>query len=117
MHRMFAALFAAVSCAAVAQAQDSATTAPPAAPPLTLDQAVAAAGGSAPAADAARADIAAAEAGRTIAGRRPHPTGLTEVENIAGTGPYRGLRGADTTVGGSITTELSSEELRGGKKG
>src|SRR3546814_7768313 len=72
MHRMFAALFAAVSCAAVAQAQDSATTAPPAAPPLTLDQAVAAAGGSAPAADAARADIAAAEAGRPIAGLRPN---------------------------------------------
>src|SRR3546814_5894566 len=86
MHRMFAALFAAVSCAAVAQAQDSATTAPPAAPPLTLDQAVAAAGGSAPAADAARADIAAAEAGRTIAGLRPNPTVSTEVENIAGTG-------------------------------
>src|SRR3546814_17773511 len=109
MHRMFAALFAAVSCAAVAQAQDSATTAPPAAPPLTLDQAVAAAGGSAPAADAARADIAAAEAGRTIAGLRPNPTVSTEVENIAGTGLYRGLRGAETTVGVSIPIELGGK--------
>lgn len=109
MHRMFAALLAAVSCVAVAQAQDIATTAPPAAPPLTLDQAVAAAGGSAPAADAARADIAAAEAGRIIAGLRPNPTVSTEVENIAGTGLYRGLRGAETTVGVSIPIELGGK--------
>src|SRR3546814_13458219 len=106
MHRMFAALFAAVSCAAVAQAQDSATTAPPAAPPLTLDQAVAAAGGRAPAADAARAAIAAAAAGRTIAGLRPNPTVSTEVENIYGPGLSRGPRCAETTVGLSIPTGL-----------
>ena len=109
MHRMIAALLAAVSCVSVAQAQDIATTAPPAASPLTLDQAVAAAGGSAPAADAARADIAAAEAGRTIAGLRPNPTVTTEVENIAGTGPYGGFRGAETTVGFSIPIELGGK--------
>src|SRR3546814_5576496 len=65
--------------------------------------------GSAPAADAARADIAAAEAGRTIAGLRPNPTVSTEVENIAGTGLYRGLRGAETTVGVSIPIELGGK--------
>lgn len=109
MHRMFAALLAAVSCVAVAQAQDTATTAPPAVAPFTLDQAVAAAGGSAPAAAAARADIAAAEAGRTIAGLHPNPTISTEVENIAGTGPYGGFRGAETTVGVSIPIELGGK--------
>lgn len=109
MHRMFAALLAAMSCVAMAQAQDLATTAPPAAAPLTLDQAVAAAGGSAPAADAARADIAAAEAARTVAGLRPNPTVSTEVENVVGTGPYGGFRGAETTVGVSIPIELGGK--------
>jgi len=93
----------------VAQAHDVATTAPPAATPLTLDQAVAAAGGSAPSADAARAEIAAAEAGRTIAGLRPNPTVTTEVENIAGTGPYAGLRSAETTIGLAIPIELGGK--------
>src|SRR3546814_11631596 len=55
------------------------------------------------------ADIAAAEAGRTIAGLRPNPTVSTEVENIAGTGLYRGLRGAETTVGVSIPIELGGK--------
>ncbi len=109
MHRMFAALLAAVSCAAMAQAQDRAATAPPAAPPLTLEQAVAAAGGSTPAADAARADIAAAEAGRTIAGLSPNPTVSTEVENIAGSGRYGAFRGAETTLGVSIPIELGGK--------
>ncbi len=109
MHRTLAALLAAVSCVSVAQAHDVATTAPPAATPLTLDQAVAAAGGSAPSADAARAEIAAAEAGRTIAGLRPNPTVTTEVENIAGTGPYAGLRSAETTIGLAIPIELGGK--------
>src|SRR3546814_16525148 len=98
MHRMFAALFAAVSCDAVAQAQDSATTAPPAAPPLTLDQAVAGAGGSAPAADTARADHASAEAGRLLVGLGPKPMAATEVANIADTGHYSRLPGAENLV-------------------
>jgi len=109
MHRMFAALLAAVSCVSVAQAQDIATTAAHAPPLLTLDQAVAAAGGGAPAADAARAVIAAAEAGRTVAGLRPNPTVITEVENVAGTGPYGAFRGAETTVGLSIPIELGGK--------
>jgi cobalt-zinc-cadmium efflux system outer membrane protein len=47
MHRILAALLAATSCAAVAQAQERAP-AVTGAPVLTLDDAVAAAGGSAP---------------------------------------------------------------------
>ena len=109
MHRMFAALLAAVSCVSVAQAQDIVSAVPSAGPPLTLDQAVAAAGGSAPAADAARADITAAEAARTIAGLRPNPTVTTEVENVVGTGPYGGFRGAEMTVGLSIPIELGGK--------
>src|SRR3546814_14717772 len=61
MHRIFAALLAAVSCVAVAQAQDPVASQPNGGATLTLDQAVVAAGGSAPAADAAQAGVAAAE--------------------------------------------------------
>lgn len=109
MHRMFAALLAAASCVSVAQAQDTVSAVPSVGPPLTLDQAVAAAGGSAPAADAAQADIRAAEAARTVAGLRPNPTVTTEVENVIGTGPYRDFRGAETTVGFSIPIELGGK--------
>lgn len=110
MHRIIATLLVASSPVAAAQAQDSETVGQEAAGIVfTLDQAVAAAGGSAPAADAARADIAAAEAGRTVAGLRPNPTVTTEIENIAGTGPYRGFRGVETTVGLSIPIELGGK--------
>ena len=109
MNRLFAALLAAASCAAVAQAQTIAPAAPPMGPFLSLDQAVASAGGSAPAVDAAEADIAAAEAGRVVAGLRPNPTITTEAENIAGTGPYRDFRGAETTVSLAIPIELGGK--------
>ncbi len=74
MHRIFAAMLAAASCATMAQAQVG-PSAPVAqdAPVYTLDQAVSAAGGSAPAAEAATAAIDAARAGRTVAGLRPNP--------------------------------------------
>src|SRR3546814_15373423 len=58
---------------------------------------------------AAQAGIAAAEAARTIAGLRPHPTVTTEVENIAGTGPYGRFRRAETTVGLAIPIELGGK--------
>src|SRR3546814_8185331 len=108
MHRIFAALLAAVSCVAVAQAQDPVASQPNGGATLTLDQAVVAAGGSAPAADAAQAGVAAAEAARTIAGLRPNPTVTTEVENIAGTGPYGRFRRAETTVDRKSTRLNSS---------
>ncbi|MDQ2891463.1 MAG: TolC family protein [Pseudomonadota bacterium] len=80
-------------------------------PGLTLDQAVAAAGGSAPASEAASADVAAARAGRTVAGLRPNPGAQGQVENVIGSGPYSGVRSAETTVGFAIPIEL------GGKRG
>ncbi|WP_395396774.1 TolC family protein [Novosphingobium sp. BL-8A] len=112
MYRIMAALLAATSCAVVAQAQEIA--APAAAQPaalFTLEDAVAAAGGSAPALDAAHAGIDAAAAARKVAGLRPNPTMQTQVENVVGTGPYSGFDQAETTVGLSLPIEL------GGKRG
>lgn len=108
MHRIIAALLAAASCAAVAQAQERAPVAT-AAPVLTLDDAVAAAGGSAPAADAAKAGVEAALAARTVAGLRPNPTVQTQVENIAGSGQYRGIRSAESTVNLAVPIELGGK--------
>ncbi|WP_176590277.1 TolC family protein [Sphingobium sp. EM0848] len=108
MVRTLAALLAAASCVAVAQAQDI-PTAVASSPSLTLDDAVAAAGGSAPALDAAQAGVEAARAGRTVAGLRPNPTVQTQVENVAGTGLYRGVGGAEATVSVAVPIELGGK--------
>ncbi len=108
MYRIFAALLAATSCVAVAQAQET-IAATSTTPVLTLDQAVAAAGGSAPAADAAHAAIEAAQAARTIAGLRPNPSVQTQFENVAGSGQYRGFDSAETTVNFAVPIELGGK--------
>lgn len=100
MHGIIAALWVASSCVAMAQAQDTI---------FTLEKAVAAAVGSAPAADAAQADIAAAQAARAVAALRPNPELQTQVENIAGSGPYGGFSQAETTVGLAIPVELGGK--------
>lgn len=110
MKMIFAACVAAASCAGAAQAQSGAPASTPV-PVLSLEHAVAAAGGSAPAADAAGAAIEAAQAARTVAGLRPNPVTQGQIENVVGTGPYSGLNGAETTVGVAIPIEL------GGKRG
>ena len=109
MNRILAAMLAAASCATMAQAQVG-PSAPVAqdAPVYTLDQAVSAAGGSAPAAEAATAGIDAARAGRTVAGLRPNPVVQGQVENVIGSGPYRGVRSAETTVGFAIPVTRAS---------
>lgn len=109
MLRTIATILVATSCVSVAQAQEADTLRPPASSIFTLDQAVAAAGGSAPAAEAAQAGIQAAQAGRTIAGLRPNPTLQTQVENVAGSGAYRGFRQADTTLNVNIPVELGGK--------
>lgn len=108
MYRSIAALLAAASCASLAQAQDL-PSAGSTTPALTLDDAVAAAGGSAPAADAARAGIDAARAARRVAGLRPNPTVQTQVENIGGTGVYRQFDTSQTTVSLGIPVELGGK--------
>ena len=110
MHYILATVMVAASCAASAQAQEGPTTTVPSSSlGLTLDQAVVAAGGSAPAADAATASITAAQAARDVAGLRPNPSFQGQVENVAGSGPYKGVRSAETTVGVSIPIELGGK--------
>jgi outer membrane protein, heavy metal efflux system len=110
MKKLIAALLAAASCASVVQAQTgSPLPASQVGSTYTLDQAVAAAGGSAPAADAANAGIEAARAGRTVAGLRPNPVFQGQIENIAGSGPYRGTRSAEMTVGVALPIELGGK--------
>lgn len=111
MYRIIAALLAATSCVAVAQAQDIAAprAAQVATNAFTLNDAVAAAGGSAPAIEAAEAGIEAAEAGRRVAGLRPNPVAQAQIENIAGTGVYNGLGSSETTVGFMQTLELGGK--------
>lgn len=108
MYRLCAALLAAASCASIARAQD---LPPPVVttPALTLDEALAAAGGTAPAADVARAGVDAARAARTVAGLRPNPTVQTQVENVAGSGPYRNVQSAQTTVSIAMPVELGGK--------
>ncbi|MCW6530897.1 TolC family protein [Sphingomonas sp. MMSM20] len=107
MKKMLAAMLAAASCATMAQAQ----TEPPARPVLTLEAALSVAGAAAPATEAATAGIAAARASRTAAGLRPNPVAQGQIENVVGSGPYRGLRSAETTIGVAFPIEL------GGKRG
>lgn len=123
MKKMIAAVLAAASCASLAQAhaQSQQTGEQNAKPPtvtqtseqplrlFTLDDAVLAAGGAAPSNVAAAAGIEAAQAGRAVAGLRPNPTFQGQIENVAGSGPYTGLRSAETTVGVAIPLELGGK--------
>lgn len=123
MKKMLAAVLAAASCASIAQAQAQVQQAPAQTatlsvatpipdqplPAFTLDQAVLAAGGAAPSNAAAAAGLEAAQAGRTVATLRPNPTFQGQVENVVGSGPYRGLRSAETTIGVAIPIELGGK--------
>ncbi|WP_242128311.1 TolC family protein [Sphingobium sp. Sx8-8] len=102
MHKLIAALLAAAPCVALAQMSPSGET-------LTLDQAIRAAGGSAPAAAISQAEIEGARAARRVAGLRPNPSLQTEIENVAGSGPYGAFQSAETTVGLSIPLELGGK--------
>ena len=45
----------------------------------------------------------------TVAGLRPNPTVQTQVENIAGSGPYSGVGSAESTVSVAIPIELGGK--------
>ena len=107
MKRMIAAVLVATACASSnsAQAQDTEASAPP----LTLDEALTAAGAVSPAVEVSRSGIQAAQAQRSIAGLRPNPSLDAMSENVAGTGIYKGLRSAETTVGVSLPLELGGK--------
>lgn len=105
MSRIFAAVVAAALFANPAAAQD----APPATPSLTLDQALAAARQTSPALEAASADLRASGAARALAGLRPNPSLQVETENVVGSGAYRGIDSAETTVGFALPIELGGK--------
>lgn len=110
MFKFVAAVLAATSCGAMAYAQEAGTEARPISGSLlTLDDAIALAGGTAPAAEAAAAGVAFADAGRRVAGLRPNPALAVEVENFVGTGPYSGVSGADVTASLAIPIELGGK--------
>ncbi len=106
MQRFVAAVLAA---ACVAASPTSAQNTEASSVPMTLDDALVAAGASSPAIEAARSGISAAQAQRTVAGLRPNPSLDTMSENVAGTGMYRGLRSSETTVGLSLPLELGGK--------
>ncbi|ETI58569.1 transporter [Sphingobium sp. C100] len=136
MYRTIAAVMVAASLASAAGAQ---TTTPPGIPAATtssqsadafsLENALAAGGmpsipsavldngaasgggGSAPlpSVAAATAGVDAATAARRVAGLRPNPEVQAQVENLAGTGVYKGLRSSETTVGVTLPLELGGK--------
>ncbi|PSO10429.1 MULTISPECIES: TolC family protein [unclassified Sphingobium] len=136
MYRTIAAVMVAASLASTAGAQ---TTTPPGIPAATtssqsadafsLENALAAGGmpsipsavldngaasggsGSAalPSVAAATAGVDAATAARRVAGLRPNPEVQAQVENVAGTGVYKGLRSSETTVGVALPLELGGK--------
>ncbi|PWG01985.1 TolC family protein [Sphingosinicella humi] len=87
---------------------------------LTLDQALEEAASRSPAIVAARAEVDAARARVGQAGVRSNPELSVEVENFAGTGPYSGISGTETTVsinqrldlGGRRRARVSAAEAR-----
>ena len=107
MHRLLAAVLAAMACASVAQAQEP----PPAqaGQSFTLDQALELAGAVSPSLEAASADVRAAEAGRRVAGLRPNPSVTIEAENVAGSGPYRGIDSVEATTSLTLPIELGGK--------
>ena len=105
MKRILAALMAAGACAPALHAQ---TNQGVDAAPITLDQALRAAGAASPAVEASEAGVRAAQAQRSIAGLRPNPSLETMSENVAGTGAYAGLRSSETTVSLAVPIELGA---------
>lgn len=108
MHRVIAAILAVASCAAIAQAQTAAQPPSPD-PPFTLERALVAAGATSPSLEAADAGVRVAGAARTVAGLRPNPEVQVQVENVGGTGEYRGTQSAETTTGVALPIELGGK--------
>jgi cobalt-zinc-cadmium efflux system outer membrane protein len=76
---------------------------------FTLEQALAAAGAASPSLDVAAAELRAAEAGRKVAGMRPNPEVQVQVENVGGTGEFKGTQSAETTTGLALPIELGGK--------
>jgi len=137
MYRTIAAVMVAATLASTAGAQTAPPPGIPAATPssqsadaFSLENALAAGGmptfpsiatgnstasggsnGSAPrpSVAAASAGVDATTAARRVAGLRPNPELQAQVENLGGTGVYKGLRSSETTVGVALPLELGGK--------
>ncbi len=98
---LLSALLATMTVPAAAQRQDI----------LTLNEALERAGIEAPALAEAQANIGVAQGEAVQAGLAPNPQIGVDVENIGGSGAFRGLRSTETTLALSQRLEL------GGKRG
>jgi cobalt-zinc-cadmium efflux system outer membrane protein len=106
MSRFIAPLLVAMLHAGVAGAQ---IATPASGAPLSLAAALTAARAHSPAMARGSAEVKATEAARTVAGLRPNPSLVTEVQNVAGTGVYRRFDSAETTVGLALPIELGGK--------
>lgn len=75
---------------------------------LTLAEALELAGAS-PSVDVAEAQVVVARGNQQQAGLRPNPEVSLEVENVAGTGVFRGLRATETTLAVGQRLELGGK--------
>lgn len=107
MIRFVAAFVAVLACAGIAVAQDRQAISGDT--PLTLEAALAAARARSPGLAVVDAGARAANAARGVAGLQPNPSVEATVENVAGTGDYRGLSGAETTVALALPIELGGK--------
>jgi cobalt-zinc-cadmium efflux system outer membrane protein len=78
-------------------------------PALTLEQAIERSVKASPKLNAARAGIAASVGSELQASLWPNPEASFEVENIAGTGPYNGVKNTELTLGVSQLIELGGK--------
>lgn len=97
------------TCGAALASAFWAITAPVAAEPITLEQAVAHAVANSPRIAISRARIEAAEGRARQAGVSPNPEVSLEVENFAGTGPLRNFQSTETTLAVSQRLEVGGQ--------
>jgi cobalt-zinc-cadmium efflux system outer membrane protein len=109
MHRVIAVIMAVASCASIARAQTAARPQLSAGQVLTVERALALANAASPSTEAGSAGVRAAGAARVVAGLRPNPSITVETENVAGSGPYRGMRSSETTAGLALPIELGGK--------
>lgn len=76
---------------------------------VTLAEALEFADATAPTVEAADAGVRAAEAQRRVAGLRPNPSFVSEIENFAGSGIYQGTQSVEATLGISLPIELGGK--------
>ena len=109
MYRFVTAALVVASSASNAEAQTAGQSAAIAQQTLTLSHALELSGTSSPSLEANAATVRAASSALSVAALRPNPELVAETENVVGTGPYRGFRSAETTIGVAVPLELGGK--------